>query len=488
MMVGNQLQHLNKPSHFGNQPWCQPEAMHSMDLNASSSSSNPVYFKQQSSSTATMAVANTPDNNDQYKYNGTLLREVSFSAGMEVESCVNAGAYANVHYAQQQQQQLAGMPFIHSNPTGDNHPMRDNPIDLYSSFREDSYSENSDDFSNESTGDNRFSSGTISTSIVNGSNSTPSVNNNGTPASFQQPDLHHHHSSYLNIGYYNHHVNNGTNMGLQQPVSAYQSMAMGYHAYGNGHVVSNVNSSAQGYDHGGSLDQHSIQRRENNGVDSSLRQYSQSLMYNNGYTSLSNTMSANLNNHHHAHLQGDLNGSTNKSPSCAYESTSSESRSSGNNNSEVLKTGESNDRSQNCGLNSINPIHHHHHNERVPPPSSEMGAGNVQSSAQQGEMINGGPMPAYTDLNNVTSLTKLQPFSGMLQGSEEGSESRVSSVKDGFQGLEEINNRDQEEQSAGSSSSSSSKEGESEKSEDEQLTEDFGEIIKKSMVETVSAC
>lgn len=104
------------------------------------------------------------DANVQYKYNGNLVRDVSFNVGIEVESCVNAGSFTNVHYGSRPPISMDGInpaaPAVVGDHTFAPHEelrSREDSLDLYSTFREDSYSENSDDFSNES-GDaaNRF--------------------------------------------------------------------------------------------------------------------------------------------------------------------------------------------------------------------------------------------------------------------------------------------------------------------------------------------
>lgn len=103
------------------------------------------------------------DNNVQYKYNGNLVREVSFNVGIEVESCVNAGSFTNVHYTRPPNS-MDGMnssstPGDQGFPAHEELRSREDSLDLYSSFRDDSYSENSDDFSNESgEAGNRFQS------------------------------------------------------------------------------------------------------------------------------------------------------------------------------------------------------------------------------------------------------------------------------------------------------------------------------------------
>lgn len=117
---------------------------------------------------------------------GAPIRDVAFTTGMELESCVSMGSYTNFHYNTRPQSQMADINNFashsqhHHHQTHleqqQNHPMqfspstiseqhnmsslsssREDSFDLYSSsFREDSYSENSDEFSNESgTGDQR---------------------------------------------------------------------------------------------------------------------------------------------------------------------------------------------------------------------------------------------------------------------------------------------------------------------------------------------
>jgi hypothetical protein len=84
-------------------------------------------------------------------------------------------------------------------------------------------------------------------------------------------------------------------------------------------------------------------------------------------------------------------------------------------------------------------------------------------------------VPAYTDLNTVTSYTKLEPFTEILQGAAKGA------CKNAFQTLQQISREEEDIENKVT-------EGEPEShSDDDGITENFGEIIKKSMVETVSA-
>jgi hypothetical protein len=100
-----------------------------------------------------------------YGGGGNLVRDVSFDSGMELESCVSIGSYTNFHFNARQSLNIDGFSNQDSHGSGSTFPhnehqnvvTRQDTIDLYSSFREDSYSENSDDFSNESVGDSRTS-------------------------------------------------------------------------------------------------------------------------------------------------------------------------------------------------------------------------------------------------------------------------------------------------------------------------------------------
>jgi len=121
----------------------------------------------------------------QYSGGGNLVRDVSFDSGMELESCVSIGSYTNFHFNARQSLNIDGF-----NGTQDNHlnvgsfphnehhnstQQRPESLDLFSTFREDSYSENSDDFSNESTGENRAA--VASAVIPSNVNQVPFSNN-----------------------------------------------------------------------------------------------------------------------------------------------------------------------------------------------------------------------------------------------------------------------------------------------------------------------
>lgn len=87
-----------------------------------------------------------------YKYSQPLLRDVSFSSGMEVETCVNAGNYANVHHAPSHNSANVVKNATVSQPvfsTAVEINGRVDSLDLYPAFRDDSYSETSSEFSNE---------------------------------------------------------------------------------------------------------------------------------------------------------------------------------------------------------------------------------------------------------------------------------------------------------------------------------------------------
>lgn len=66
--------------------------------------------------------------NNSNKYNGNLLRDVSLSSHLEVESCVNTGTFSNMHYDNAN----AAKP--------NNLQCREDSLDLYT-FREDNYNE-----------------------------------------------------------------------------------------------------------------------------------------------------------------------------------------------------------------------------------------------------------------------------------------------------------------------------------------------------------
>lgn len=94
-------------------------------------------------------------------YGTNLVRDVSFNSGMELESCVNMGSYTNFHYNTRPQTQALDLDTFGQNNVPSSTPLhypndQSDSFDIYSTFREDSYSENSDEFSNES-GDQRSS-------------------------------------------------------------------------------------------------------------------------------------------------------------------------------------------------------------------------------------------------------------------------------------------------------------------------------------------
>lgn len=80
------------------------------------------------------------------KFNGTLIRDVALGTGIEVESCVHTGNFANVHYvAPSEDHSISNSPDMVATPSafsgmvGDL-PAREDSLDLYA-FRDECYSE-----------------------------------------------------------------------------------------------------------------------------------------------------------------------------------------------------------------------------------------------------------------------------------------------------------------------------------------------------------
>lgn len=169
------------------------------------------YFKREDTSLST----NT--NNGSLNYSGTtnLVRDVSFSTGMELESCVSLGSYTNFHYNTRPQhlQQQASTDTVtnfatqhhpqhhlqsHHSPLqfspNDRPPRTEDSFDLFSTFREDSYSENSDEFSNESGEQQQGTFPIVPCSTNNGFNNghNNSMNNNHSVDGLQNMDQQQH--------------------------------------------------------------------------------------------------------------------------------------------------------------------------------------------------------------------------------------------------------------------------------------------------------
>lgn len=114
------------------------------------------------------------------KFNGSLLRDVSLGSGIEVESCVHAGSFTNLHYSASgdgPDGSVSGSDMSGGNASGfsglvGDLPAREDSLDLYA-FRDECYSEEN---SNELSADqlesssnvdhNRFSGHHPSTSVV----------------------------------------------------------------------------------------------------------------------------------------------------------------------------------------------------------------------------------------------------------------------------------------------------------------------------------
>jgi hypothetical protein len=296
-------------------------------------------------------------------------------------------------------------------------PAREESLDLYSTFRDDSYSETSDDFSNES-GDNRF------TPVVpplemnfqgQGTNGTVTTGTNhshshlyGSPATYYSQ--HHHEQSPYNA----HHSMTHVHYPQHHHLPAYGN--------GNGH-------GAYGATEHGHLGHHG---------QTYTGMYAKAEYLNGGYTAL--VPSTTPTPTHPPICTNYTNGLLSSETHLHPVTTSNEI-----------------------------PMSETH---TVPTPP-------VISSS------------SYTDLNTVTSYTKLEPFSELLQSQVKGQGPRNGS----YPALQQLNAREEEEEVNGNGSENGHKEiegdgeGSSGQSEEETVTDtdNFGEIIKKSMVETVSA-
>lgn len=116
------------------------------------------------------------------KFNGSLLRDVSLGSGIEVESCVHAGSFTNLHYGTSgdgPDVAVSGSDMSGGNTSGfsgmvGDLPAREDSLDLYA-FRDECYSEeNSNELStdqlesNSNVDHNHFSGHHPSTSVQQG--------------------------------------------------------------------------------------------------------------------------------------------------------------------------------------------------------------------------------------------------------------------------------------------------------------------------------
>lgn len=383
------------------------------------------YFKPEVSTQSQQHLNNngTINNNNTihqqaYKYsNGPLVRDISFSATMELESCVNAGNYANVHYETQRLDmaiEVGSQVLPSSNgPTASNSvptdpPAREDSLDLYSTFREDSYSETSDDFSNES-GDNRFSP--------------------GNPSSIPLPSVQTHRSrpilpdSLQNGADYGGNAVSTTAYYTEQhkpAVQGYHMMSHEYHHSIYGHAPVPVTTASNG----SYTNDHHVHQYNNN------EPYANDCGYNSTPSVSHNSLCTNYSNGllpHPTHIVSVEDGLTgeNNGPPEIHQSLHSV-----------------------CGGSTL-----------------------LQQST------------SYTDLS-LTSYTKLEPFSELLQN---GVANGLSACKESYATALESDEGELEGQKDGTSSEAETETSSSRSSEDETLTDNFGEIIKKTMVETVSA-
>ncbi|PSN55442.1 hypothetical protein C0J52_05707 [Blattella germanica] len=118
----------------------QSRHLHWSDEDRLSGPSTPTYQDQGKGAMESMATA-AP------KFNGSLLRDVSLESGVEVESCVHAGSFTNLHYGAPGEGpggMVSGSDMTGGNTSGFSGmvdlPAREDSLDLYA-FRDECYSE-----------------------------------------------------------------------------------------------------------------------------------------------------------------------------------------------------------------------------------------------------------------------------------------------------------------------------------------------------------
>ena len=435
------------------------------------------YFKQETATTISQTHAVNGNNNTivqhqqdhQYKYNGTLLRDISFSTSMEVESCVNTGNYTNVHYEAHNLANGVGPPnggngvpgsqvLFHPNPTNPSSAAsgeisgREDSLDLYSIFRDDSYSETSDDFSNES-GDNRFAPvGPVVPPVMSSHHEMnfQVQNTNGVPVTNHANHLYgtpYYSQTHHQQSPYNAHQSMMTHAHHQQSYTPQQHHVPVYTSHAAN--VTAGNHVAYNPEHG--LAHH---HQYNN-------MYSKAEYMNGGYTPLAPTATPlSLPSLCTNYTNGLLAHSQNETGLPHPISTATEIS--------MTLTGP-------APVTSC-PTVTSGQTQSLPIPTNDLLSHNNNIPQQIMTTTS-----SYTDLNTVTSYTKLEPFSELLQSQVKGTACRNS-----YTALQQINGREEED-------TSNHKDGEGDtetssgQSEEETATDNFGEIIKKSMVETVSA-
>lgn len=112
------------------------------------------------------------------KFNGSLLRDVSLGSGIEVESCVHAGSFTNLHYGASGEGPdgtVSGSDVSGGNASGFSGmvdlPAREDSLDLYT-FRDECYSEEN---SNELSADQLEGNSNMSRNHFSGHHSSTSV-------------------------------------------------------------------------------------------------------------------------------------------------------------------------------------------------------------------------------------------------------------------------------------------------------------------------
>ncbi|CAL8070239.1 unnamed protein product [Orchesella dallaii] len=390
------------------------------------------------------------DNNVQYKYNGNLVRDVSFSVGIEVESCVNNGNFTNVHYGSRPPMNMdginppAGVP-DHGFAPHEELRSREDSLDLYSTFRDDSYSENSDDFSNESGEGNRF------TPALGAPLHTVNQIGMTFPGSHpqQQQQLSMHSTNvYPETDYFN--VNHGSNQLHTDPTSHY-----------HGHNTSTNPMGHQAYQH-----PQAPYGRQHDAQQFPLASIPPQEMY-------STKPSDFINGYHtHAHPNPGVTSS------CIYTSSSQQQH--------LMSSSQMPPTPQQppipmCQQMPPTPQPQSMCQQMPPTPQHLNTLGFHQGAA--GSLLEGVGGHILSGYNDMSQYGKLEGFPEVPQTGVNGDGTKLScKAPNTFQQLHQLTRME-----AVDGSKVSEGEGEKSSSDEDGLSENFGEIIKKTMVETVSA-
>ena len=401
----------------------------------------------------------------QYKYSRSLMRDVSFSSTMELESCVNAGNYTNVHFESSLEVmgggQNAGSALDIFHP-GEELSGREDSLDLYSTFREDSYSENSDDFSNES-GENRFPPAVGGTAIINNGHSPIEMNfmpqnGNGVnpvrglmeaSAGLSGRSSQTEHNHYAVTPYYGHASTQQAQISTQH--HGCQPMHQSYHHHLNTFSLSHqLGQTQQQYHHTHSTHENNQPLFNHSHTGNHIFPEPLPSIYPDLTASRAAYMKATTT----SYTNGFVSITNHLTPSSSYPGNGVpvvESNKEPSNFVELAPATTTTTTNARDGVDS-----------------------GLDSSIEEGDCRKNNA-PAYADLSTVTSYTKLEPFTEILQGAAKGE------CKNGLQSLHQISRVDDDIDSKVTEIEPESH------FDDDSVTENFGEIIKKSMVETVSA-